>query len=117
MTSANFLWLLRDFLLEYHHAKFGCNWTTNKGETEGGTMCPPQPIWLQKTPARIGLISEVRNRIEEEVTTESSEAALATLVNLNEILIEALVTPTLEGDGDKVADKEPVSGKVEGKKE
>ena len=30
------LWLLRDFVPEYHHAKFGCNWTTNKGETEGG---------------------------------------------------------------------------------
>ena len=44
-----FLWLLRDFVPEYHHAKFGCNWTTNKGETEGGTMCP-QPIWFQKTP-------------------------------------------------------------------
>ena len=28
------LWLLSDFVLEYHHAKFGCNWTTNKGETE-----------------------------------------------------------------------------------
>ena len=23
----------------YHHAKFGCNWTTNKGETEGA--CDP----------------------------------------------------------------------------
>ena len=45
MTSANFLWLLRDFVQEYHHAKFGCNWTTNKGE----------PIWFQKTPAWIGL--------------------------------------------------------------
>ena len=41
MTSAKFLWLLRDFVPEYHHAKFDCNWTTNKGETEGGTMCPP----------------------------------------------------------------------------
>ena len=38
---AKFLWLLRDFAPEYHHAKFGCNWTANKGETEGGTMCPP----------------------------------------------------------------------------
>ena len=36
MTSANFLWLLRDFVPEYHHATFGCNWTTNKRETEGG---------------------------------------------------------------------------------
>ena len=38
MTSAKCLWLLRDFVPEYHHAKLGCNWTTNKGETEGGTM-------------------------------------------------------------------------------
>ena len=51
MTSATFLWILRDFVPEYHHAKFGCNWTTNKGETEGGGHnVPPQPIWLQKTP-------------------------------------------------------------------
>ena len=41
MTSARFSWLLRDFVPEYHRAKFGCNWTTNKGETEGGTICPP----------------------------------------------------------------------------
>ena len=34
----------------YNHAKFGGNWTTNKGETEGGYNCPPQPIWFQKTP-------------------------------------------------------------------
>ena len=50
MTSAKFLRLLRDFVPEYDHATFGCNWTTNKGETEGthcggtetegGTMCP-----------------------------------------------------------------------------
>ena len=51
MTSSKFLWLLGDFVSEYHHAKFGCNWTTNKGETEGGTMCPLQPIWFQKAPA------------------------------------------------------------------
>ena len=29
------VFLLRDFFPEYHHAKFGCIWTTNKGETEG----------------------------------------------------------------------------------
>ena len=39
------------------------------------------------------------------------------LLILKKIPIEALVTPTLEGDGDNLADKEPVSGKVEGKKE
>ena len=43
MTSAKFLWLLRDFVPEYHHAKFGCNWITNKGETEDGTMHLPLP--------------------------------------------------------------------------
>ena len=41
MTSANFLWFLRDFVPEYHHAKFGCNWTTNKGETS--YMVPKDP--------------------------------------------------------------------------
>ena len=41
MTSANFLWLLRDFVPEYHHANFGCNWTTNKGET--AYMVPKDP--------------------------------------------------------------------------
>ena len=40
MTSTKFLWLLRDFVPEYHHAKFGCNWTTNKGETEGRRGVP-----------------------------------------------------------------------------
>ena len=41
MTSATFLRLLRDCVPEYHHAKFDCNWTTNKGETEGGHNVPP----------------------------------------------------------------------------
>ena len=48
MTSAKFLWLLRDFVPEYHHAKFGYNWTTDKGETEGGTMCPPPSLYGSK---------------------------------------------------------------------
>ena len=34
---------LRDFVPHYYHAKFGDNWTTNKGETERGTVCPLQP--------------------------------------------------------------------------
>ena len=56
MTSAKFLWLLRDFIPEYHHAKFGCNWTTNKVETGGGgAQCASQPIWFQKTQVWIGL--------------------------------------------------------------
>ena len=47
MTSAKFLWLLRDFVPEYYRAKFGINWTTNKGKTEGGTMYPPAYILLK----------------------------------------------------------------------
>ena len=46
MTSAKFLWLLRDFVSEYHHAKFGCNWTTNKGETAGGGGIVPPPAGM-----------------------------------------------------------------------
>ena len=34
MLSENCLWFLRDFVSEYHRSKFGCNWTTNKGETD-----------------------------------------------------------------------------------
>ena len=34
------LCLLRDFGPEYYHAKFGCNWTTNKGETEPASLVP-----------------------------------------------------------------------------
>ena len=32
MTSAKLLSILRDFTPEYHHAKFGGNWITNKGK-------------------------------------------------------------------------------------
>ena len=42
MTSEKLLSILRDFVPEYHHAKFGGNWTTNKGKTGGGgIMCLP----------------------------------------------------------------------------
>ena len=34
MTSAKLLSILRDFVVEYDDAKFGGNWTTNKGKTE-----------------------------------------------------------------------------------
>ena len=34
------LTLLRDFVPEYHHAKFGGDLTTNKEEREEDTMCP-----------------------------------------------------------------------------
>ena len=48
MTSAKFLWLLRDFVPAYHLAKFGCNWTTVNGETEGGhsVLPPPPPAYM-----------------------------------------------------------------------
>ena len=43
---------LKDFVPDYHHATFGCNLTTNIGETGGGgAQCAPQSIWFQKTPA------------------------------------------------------------------
>ena len=34
MTSAKLLSILRDFVSEYHHAKFDGNWTANKRKTE-----------------------------------------------------------------------------------
>ena len=46
MMSAKFLWVLRDFVPEYHHAKFGCNWTTNKRETEVGHNVPSPPACM-----------------------------------------------------------------------
>ena len=70
-------------------------------------LIPDETIKGLKT--RKPLISAVRNRIEEDVTIKSSEAALTTLVNLNKIPIETLVTSTLEGDGDKVAVKKSLS--------
>ena len=38
---SNFLWHLRDFIPEYHHAKFGCNWTTKKKETDWAQCASP----------------------------------------------------------------------------
>ena len=32
------------FFSENCHARLGDNWTANKGETEGGTICPPAYI-------------------------------------------------------------------------
>ena len=59
------LWLLRDFVAEYHHAKFGCNWTTNKGETEGGGQNVPPPAYMvPKDPSLIRL-----NHFKEFPTT------------------------------------------------
>ena len=50
------LWHVRDFVTEYHHAKFGCNWTTNKGETvEGHNVPPPPPAYMvPKDPSLYG---------------------------------------------------------------
>ena len=50
MTSEKFLWLLTDFISEYHHAKFGSNWTTNKGETEGEGHNVPPNLYGSKRP-------------------------------------------------------------------
>ena len=47
---SKFLWFLRDFVPEYHHAKFGCNWTTNKGETEGRGHNVPLSLYGSKRP-------------------------------------------------------------------
>ena len=33
-----------DFKPYYYHGKFGGKWTTNKGETEGGTMPPAHMV-------------------------------------------------------------------------
>ena len=49
MTSSKLFPMLRDFVLEYHYVKFGGNWTTNKGETEGG-ICP-QAYMASKDPS------------------------------------------------------------------
>ena len=54
---SNILCHLRDFVPEYHHAKFGCNWATNKGET----MCPPPAYMVPKDPSL--------NRVEVTPTT------------------------------------------------
>ena len=42
-------------VLEYCPVKFGGDQTTNKGETDGGTMCPLQPMFYQNSPTRIGV--------------------------------------------------------------
>ena len=46
MMSSKFLMLLRDFVPEYHPAKFGGDWNANKGET-GGIM--PKILYFTKT--------------------------------------------------------------------
>ena len=54
-SDENFYGFWKILSQEYHHAKFGCICTTNKGEIEGGHNVPPQPILFQKTQAWIGL--------------------------------------------------------------
>ena len=48
MVSAKFLWSWRDFVPEYHHAKFGGSWTRNEGDTEGQNVLPPPPQPIPK---------------------------------------------------------------------
>ena len=47
--------ILTSYVPEYHHAKFGGKWTTNKGKTKGGTVyiLPKykQFIFYQSSPA------------------------------------------------------------------
>ena len=51
MTSANFLWLLRDFVQEYHNAMFGGDWTASKGEIEGARYILPKKPSLNRVKA------------------------------------------------------------------
>ena len=67
MTSSNFsVW--RDFVPEYHYAKFGVNWSSKKVRYKRGTLILPSPtpsppkkktthlpIWYQNSPAWIWL--------------------------------------------------------------
>ena len=51
IASAKFLSILRDFVPEYHHAKCGCNWSTNKGEKGGAQRAPPPAYIVPKDPS------------------------------------------------------------------
>ena len=48
MTSSKLLSILKDFVPEYHHAKFGGNWITNKGKT---AYMVPLPAYMVPLPA------------------------------------------------------------------
>ena len=52
MTSANILPILRNFVPEYLHAKFGGTWNANKGKTEGrcNLHCAPSSLYFTKIP-------------------------------------------------------------------
>ena len=63
MTSANFLRLLRDFVSEYNHAKFGCNWTTNKGETVGAQCPPPLPAYMVPKDPRLNRVKSGKTKL------------------------------------------------------
>ena len=84
MTSAKFLWLLRDFIPEYHHAKFGCNWTTNKGETEQQKTQhnAPPAYMIPKDPSlnRVKDTSHFLQYIEDLNTSEGPFDANSTLL-------------------------------------
>ena len=40
--------------LDHHNAKFGCNLTKNKGETEGAYLVPKIPAWIGLTLFHLG---------------------------------------------------------------
>ena len=68
MTSAKSLLILRDFAPEYHHAKTGGNWTTNKVKTEGAQCAPPAYI-LPKYPSlnRVNGHNQFHNRLVYDI--------------------------------------------------
>ena len=68
MTSAKLLPILRDFVPECHHARFGGNWTINKGKTEGHNV-PPAYI-LPKYPS----LNRVKATQSKAIFQRSKEA-------------------------------------------
>ena len=99
MTSANFLWLLKDFVPEYHHAKFGCNWSTNKGEAEGGGGGHNVPLKAYMVPKdhclnRLkGLAKVVKN--QHSAHKAEQETHLKAMKSTNEHISH--LTATVEG--------------------
>ena len=80
MTSAKLLSILRDFVPEYHHAKFGGSWPQIKEKQRGAPLCPlPQPIFYQNTPAWIGLNRHIA-RIHYKQSLHTSKACFSQFI-------------------------------------
>ena len=69
MMSEELLMFLRAFVPEYHHAKFGGNWTANKGE-------------MQNSPARIGL------RLAKDVFASSAAKLIAPICHYYSLFLD-----------------------------